>query len=282
MRHAAGSSKTVLTVLRGGLYGLFDAVFPRCCIGCNEIIEGERGDLCDRCTAGLDEAAAVFSCPKCGRSVHRMSVIDGRCRGCRSEATWNIRELVRIGEYTGLLRDSIIRLKHIGEDADARLLGGRLAAAIATRPWASELEMLVPVPMHRMRRWQRPCDHALVLAQAVSHSLSRRLGRRLPVRSAAVWRKHYSPSQTYYQTRNERFENVKDCFEATKHPGVEGKTICIIDNIVVSGATLHELSKVLRKAGARRIYAAVAARSALAGDARIAAPPLAVGTQSPG
>lgn len=268
MRRGSSTSLAMLAALHAGLHGLFDAVFPRCCIGCNEVIEGERGDLCEDCTADLAAAAAVYSCPKCGRSAHRMSVIDGRCRGCRSEPTWNIRELVRIGEYTGLLRASIIRLKHIGDEADARLLGTRLAAAIATRPWASDLEMLVPVPMHRMRRWQRPCDHAFVLAQAVSAALPRSLGRRIPVRNAAVWRNRYAPSQTRYQTRHERFANVKDCFAPTKHPGVEGKTVCLVDNIVVSGATLYELSKVLRKAGARNVYAAVAARSALAGDPR--------------
>lgn len=246
---------------------MIDAVFPQTCLGCTALIPGERGDLCDACARELDAAAAAFACPKCGRSVRRLSVIEGRCRGCRSETTWNISELVRIGEYTGPLRDSIVRLKFTGADADARLLGGRLAAAIATRPWSASLDMLVPVPMHRRRRRQRPCDHALVLAKFAAEALARRLRRRLPVRNAAVWRKKYSPSQTHYQTRNERFQNVKDCFEATRRPGVEGKTVCIIDNIVVSGATLYELSKVLRKAGAKRIYAAVAARSGLTGPA---------------
>ncbi len=40
----------------------------------------------------------------------------------------------------------------------------------------------------------------------------------------------------------------------------------IVDNLVTSGATVCELSKVLRRAGAKRIYAAAIARTVLSGD----------------
>ena len=45
-----------------------------------------------------------------------------------------------------------------------------------------------------------------------------------------------------------------------------GKTVCIVDNLMSTGATVTEVSKVLRRAGAKRIYAAVVARPAAPGD----------------
>jgi predicted amidophosphoribosyltransferase len=47
---------------------------------------------------------------------------------------------------------------------------------------------------------------------------------------------------------------------------VQGMTVCIVDNLLVTGATVCEVSKVLRKAGAKKIYAAVAARTVSGGD----------------
>ncbi|RMF74670.1 MAG: hypothetical protein D6744_14295, partial [Planctomycetota bacterium] len=67
-------------------------------------------------------------------------------------------------------------------------------------------------------------------------------------------------------SRTARFENVRGCFAPTRRPAVAGARVCIVDNLLVTGATIHEVAKVLRAAGARRIYAAVAARTVMSGD----------------
>jgi predicted amidophosphoribosyltransferase len=95
----------------------------------------------------------------------------------------------------------------------------------------------------------------------------------IPVRNAAVRRVKYSVSQTRTPSQAQRFKNVKDCFGPARRPQVAGKTVCIIDNLLVTGATIHEVSKVLRRAGAKRIHAAVLARSSLPGDPQPKPPP---------
>jgi len=183
------------------------------------------------------------------------------CARCRTERFWNVAGVARIGEYREeSLRRLLVGLKFTGRERQADYLGELLADALGKRKWIGEVEALVPVPMHRLRRWQRPCDHAQMLAEAVS----RRLG--VPVRKAAVRRVKYSISQTRTVSQAARFRNVKGCFGPTHRPKIAGKTVCIIDNLLVTGATIHEVSKVLRKAGAKRIYAAVVARASLPGD----------------
>ncbi|MEW6252094.1 MAG: phosphoribosyltransferase family protein, partial [Planctomycetota bacterium] len=198
------------------------------------------------------------------------------------EAHWNVAGVARVGAYGEVERRVLLGLKYRGHERNAGVLAEWLAEALARQPWGRELEALVPVPMHWLRRLQRPCDHARVLAEA----LGRRLN--LPV-VRLVRRARHSPSQTGMTTKTQRFENVKGCFapplwwlpaqgpwawrRGRLAARVAGRTVCIIDNLLVTGATVTEVSKVLRRAGARRIYVAVVSRAPSPGDAPAGAPP---------
>jgi ComF family protein len=246
---------------------VLDAVLPQTCCSCASWIPAGAGPLCDDCRAALEATAALPYCPRCARTAAPLSIHEQDCARCRSEQFWNVRGIVRVGEYgEEALRRLLLGLKFAGHDRQADLLGELLADALRGAPWFDEIEVLAPVPMHRLRRWQRPCDHA----QALAESAARRLG--LPVQRAAVRRVKYARSQIKTLSRAERFRNVKDCFGPARFSKVAGATVCIVDNLLVSGATIHEVSKVLRQSGAKRIYAAVAARAHLPGDPRAASP----------
>lgn len=240
---------------------LLDAVLPQTCVACAVPTPAGQGLLCGVCDDELRHAAALPRCGRCGRTVHAAAIRGRECGLCHREAFWNVGGIARIGPYScGALRAMILSLKYRGTERTAEPLADLLAGALRREPWIGEVEMLVPVPMHWLRRWQRPCDHANLLAAA----LGDRLG--IAVRSAAVRRPRYGPSQTRAASRYARFESVRGCFAPARGARVEGRVVCIVDNLLVSGATIHEVSKVLRHAGARRVYAAVAARSVLPGE----------------
>lgn len=219
--------------------------------------------MCDACDGLLRDGRQVSYCPRCGRTAHAAGLAADGCGPCRREAFWNVAGVARVGPYScEPLRRLLVNVKYGGQERCAVLLGELLVEALGRCTWVEEVECLVPVPMHWLRRFQRPCDHARLLAEAVS----RRLG--VGVQHAAVRRRTYAPSQTAAPTRHARFQNVRDCFAVRRGTRVADRCVCIIDNLCVTGATIHEVSKVLRRAGARRIYAAVAARSVLPGDAQ--------------
>ncbi|MFO0838576.1 MAG: phosphoribosyltransferase family protein [Phycisphaerae bacterium] len=195
----------------------------------------------------------------------RESIWEDSCPQCRREAFWNIAGSVRAGLYRQPLKPLILALKYGGKERNADVFGALLADSIRSAAWSRDIELLVPVPMNRWRRFARPCDHARLIADATAQRL------RIPVR-AAVRRVRNTPSQARATSRQARFDNVRGCFAPSRRPGVEGKTVCIIDNLLVSGATICEVSKALRRAGAKHIYAAVVARSVTPGeiDAEIA------------
>jgi ComF family protein len=247
--------------VRAALAPLLDALLPQTCVSCDTWIAAYEPPTCPDCRAALEATIALPYCPFCGRTVSPLSIHEKNCARCRTERFWNVGGIARVGEYREeALRRMLVELKFTGGERQADYLGHLLADAMRKAPWVGEIDALVPVPMHRLRRWQRPCDHAQMLADAVSRRL------KIPVRRAAVRRVKYSVSQTRTVSQAARFKNVQGCFGPSRRPKIAGQTVCIIDNLLVTGATIHEVSKVLRKAGARRIYAAVVARASLPGD----------------
>jgi len=232
---------------------------------------------CAACHAVLDGRRRLPYCRRCGRTLPAAAIHTDGCARCRTEAFWNVAAVARAGPYVGGLRDLLLDLKYRGQERNAEYAGDLLADELRGCDWPGTLDALVPVPMHWLRRCQRPCDHARLLAEA----LSRRLN--VPV-VRLLRRARHAPSQTRQHGKVARFENVRGCFAtrgwwrerlpAWLRPwlgwwpaaDLRGKTVCIVDNLIVAGATVHEVAKMLRKAGVRRVYAAVVARGPAPGD----------------
>jgi len=247
--------------LRGAWYGLADVLLPQTCITCGLWIPAGTGATCERCAQEIATLRQASYCPRCGRTMAVPAIHGKSCARCIHEPFWNIAGVARIGAYQGVLRPLITQLKYRGHERNAVFAAELLAAAMQRAGWAADIAGLVPVPMSWLRRVQRPCDHAALLATALGKQLGLRV---MPV----VRRLKHRPSQTNLASRQSRFANVKDCFGPKRFGArsVGGKTICIVDNLITSGATVCELSKVLRRAGAKKLYAAVIARAVLLGD----------------
>jgi ComF family protein len=258
----------VVRALRYVAYHLLDALLPQTCVSCGEWVPAGRGLACESCHDELLTALKRPYCPRCGRTVLPPSIHEDGCTRCRSEHFWNLAGVARVCAYEPAARGAILDLKYRGQERNAEYLADLLAAAIRAWPWAGKLHALVPVPMHWLRRWQRPCDHARLLAEALGQRL------KLPV-LRCVRRVRHGPSQTGIPSKQQRFENVRGCFGPAGGlwMRVRGRCVCIVDNLMATGATVHEVSKVLRRLGAGPIYAAVIARTAAPGDRPGALPP---------
>ncbi|MBL8880778.1 MAG: ComF family protein [Phycisphaerales bacterium] len=257
LRAMRGLSNTA----RGCAAEMLDAIWPGECIACQNRIDAQcapvvRPGLCAACADLVAPLLASGYCPRCARTARPESIHERGCAWCRTERVWNIAGIARLGPYESPLRELLCDLKFRGSQRAANWISDRLAVELRRQSWFDRIETLVPVPMHWLRRLQRPCAHARVLAEA----LGARLG--LPVRSW-VWRRRYAPSQMQIASRHARMENVADCFGPPlwKLGRIRGRRICIVDNLVVSAATIHEVSKVLRSLGAAEIYVATACRA---------------------
>ncbi len=108
--------------------------------------------------------------------------------------------------------------------------------------------LIIPVPISGKRRRERGYNQAEILAEEIK-KLDKtgmlEIGRNL------ITKKHV-PAQTSLP-RSERMENMKRAFIVTKPEKIQGRNIIILDDVITTGATAREMSRVLKEAGALHV-----------------------------
>ena len=127
------------------------------------------------------------------------------------------------------------------------------AAALAGRVEA--IDFLVPVPLAPLRFARRGFNQAGELARALGSA------SKTPVRFAAIEHTHaWAAAQSRLGARA-RLENSRGAFRAAKD--LSGARICIVDDVITTGATCSAVAAALRAAGASEVIAVAVAATAL-------------------
>jgi ComF family protein len=113
-------------------------------------------------------------------------------------------------------------------------------------------DCLLPVPLHPARQRERGFNQSLELA----NNLARALGVR--IEAGLVARIKQTPPQASLPW-DERKRAIRNAFSVRGEVG--GRHIALVDDVMTTGASLHELAKVLKAAGARRVDCWVLART---------------------
>ena len=134
----------------------------------------------------------------------------------------------------------------------ARLaLAGFFARALASRPMP-EVDLIVPMPLHPRRLAERGFNQALEIARG----LARHLGR--PIEPRGVLRVKDTQPQTELPYE-ERAKNLRGAFLCKLD--LSGASVAVLDDVMTTGATLNELARALKRAGATRVENLVIART---------------------
>ena len=115
--------------------------------------------------------------------------------------------------------------------------------------------MIVPVPLHSLKKREREFNQADRLAKYLSNAIG------VPMDTSILKRVEPTQSQTRL-SRTERAENVKKAFALRASVDLKGMHIILIDDILTTGATTSACAGVLRKAGAAKIQVWTVARGA--------------------
>lgn len=203
---------------------LKDLIWPRRCILCHKPVGPEADRVCASCAAALPEP------------------ISGARRGTHygrwAAALW----------YEGPVRESFLRFKFGGCRFYAEYYGPWLANAVK-KQLGEGFDVMTYVPISRLRRRRRGYDQTLLLAEAA--------GRELNMTPVCTLKKR---SLVKPQSRTigpeERQKNIRGAFRVTEPGFVRGKRVLLIDDVLTTGATVSEASRVLLEAGAKRVDAA--------------------------
>jgi ComF family protein len=158
---------------------------------------------------------------------------------------------VILAGYDDAVRSAVLGAKRPGSELKAAGLATLLVERHRERMEAWDIDLVVPVPMHWLRRLARGTSSADLLA--------RHIARGLGVSSRGLlWRTRATPTQNALPPEA-RAENVRGAFHAT--PVAAGKRILLVDDVTTTGSTLDACRDALKAAGAESVYAAVIARA---------------------
>jgi len=177
------------------------------------------------------------------------------CGECRSDAPLFARAMA-YGSYDGGLRELIHLLKYGRVRPAASVLGRMLAEVI--QGFGSEFvsAVIVPVPLHRSKLRQRGFNQAEEIARAALKDLQR---NELKLAAGVLSRRRTTESQTGLSDQQRR-QNVRGAFVVASPSEVAGEDVLLVDDVFTTGATVSECARVLRRAGADRVFVATVAR----------------------
>jgi ComF family protein len=172
------------------------------------------------------------------------------------------------GSYEGGLRDLIHMLKYEGVRPAANVLGRMLAEVLdGLHPAMGDAKVLVvPVPLHIAKQRQRGFNQSEMIAKiALKLAPS---GNDYAFVADALERTRDTQSQIGL-TRHQRRENLRGAFRV-KHPDlIASQQVLLVDDVLTTGTTASECARILRRAGASKVWVATVART-LKADAQFA------------
>jgi ComF family protein len=145
-------------------------------------------------------------------------------------------------------------MKHLRGEAVAEALAEAWAVRAETQFLETGAALIVPVPLHWRRRWQRGYNQSETLARILADKLH------LPSRPHLLRRIRNTPHQVQ-QSATARQDNVRGAFVARRRPELIGTIVLLVDDVLTTGSTVNEAAKALRTAGAAKVFVAVAAVS---------------------
>ena len=217
------------------------------------------GTVIESLARALLEAVLPADCPVCAGPMGRHK--GGVCLSCWDEIRESDRSiqlrpgrqlesLTTIGSYEGRLRAIIRCLKFSDLPGLGEPLGERLAGRLPLE--ATKADLIVPVPLHGLRRWRRGYNQAERIAASLHSCLGIPVARNLLVRSRAT-------AAQSGRSRRGRLANVRGAFRARNMAGAVN--VLLVDDVVTTGATMRECARILKTAGVRSVHAAAAART---------------------
>jgi len=225
--------------------------------------------LCHICRTFIPDAGPVHICRSCRDQMRPVSYplcqvcgipfagigADHPCGGCLKKPPSF--DAARAGfVYDGHCRELIHAFKYQNKTLLRRPLA-LLAGECLTEFVASQHpDLVVPVPLHRKRLHSRGFNQAVLLGELLAHEW------RLPLERRALQRIRWTEPQLSLSA-DERRENVTGAFAVANSVAVAGKRVLLVDDVLTTGSTVEECSRMLKRAGALNVVVATVARTVL-------------------
>ena len=232
-----------------------NTLLPPRCLKCGKVLSLQNG-LCADCFNKIHFISEPM-CYRCGRpfasEMHLKSGAKHICGSCLKEKRplFTIRRSAFM--YDDESKNLILDFKFKDKTFYAQTLANMMLIA-GKDIWALNPDMILPVPIHRLRLLKRRYNQSAVLVKY----LSAKTGIAADYETLD---RHENTIPQVQLSGQARRKNLKNAFAVIVPDKIKGKKIVLIDDVETTGSTLNECAKVLKKAGADKIYALTAARA---------------------
>lgn len=215
--------------------GFLDVLFPAKCLSCRRA----GNYLCEACQS-LIPWHAEAKCLACGKRA-----IGGYTHpACLGK--WGLDRALLLAHHRGPIRKLIQGLKYKRLTRESDFLTDLIMSRLNKRDFKGF--MVTPVPLHFTRHLGRGFNQSDLLGRGLSARLN------ILYKDGLLYR----PSKTISQVdldKSERASNVRGAFKVADKTAVLGTRILLVDDVITTGSTVKECAKVLKRAGAKEVWA---------------------------
>jgi ComF family protein len=216
------------------------------CIACQAF---QEKTLCDACTEIMSNEG-LFNyecCSSCGTPLETAELTNNRCHACMVEPPYFDATLC-LDRYDGILQNALHALKYHRRVAFAHGLADAWNIFMSQAGINSDASFLLPVPLST----QKLCDRGFNQAWEICRRLQ--CGPHIQKLPNALKRRHHEQTQAQ-ASRKLRSQAVYEMFYLEKSylKQLQNSNVIVFDDVITTGATLHEIARILKENGATRV-----------------------------
>jgi len=216
-------------------FTILNLLYPQDCLICsNRIHEAKDARLCAPCNNRIMRYA----------DTPHWSFTE---QGLAFDAAYHV------ADYDDIVKRCICLMKYGGKRQLSDTLGGLMTEYAERNMNFNSIDMFVPVPLHPVKLRERQFNQSDLIAGHLAQKFNKKLENKW------IKRIRYTPQQAGL-SRDKRFRNIKGAFLVRQDADFYGKSVMLIDDVMATGATLHECAKAIKSAGAKKVYAFTLAR----------------------
>ena len=222
---------------------LTDLFYPRLCHACGRALLQHEIVICNYCRVQL---------PKTNFHVKADNPIE--------VLFWGRADIKAATAYYKYVKDGkvqhlIHQMKYQGFSEIGTYVGETYGSLLASSPRFSEIDIVVPVPLHRSKLRKRGFNQSEMFAKGLSRSMN------IILDSTNLYRTRASSTQTK-KSRWERYKNVNKIFDVHEPKKFMGKNILLVDDVITTGSTIEACANVLNEIEGVNVYVASMASAA--------------------
>jgi ComF family protein len=208
------------TLLRDLAAGFLHLLYPRLCVACQSEIPSGEDCFCLKCRLKL-QASDMYRQPDnefTRRFWGRLPLQAGAAQYYFTRKS--------------AIQKALHALKYRNQPDIGLQLGRRFGRLLTTAPGFSEVQLIVPVPLHPLRERLRGYNQSQMFGQGLAETMQ------VPIAPRALARRRHTHTQTR-KKRLDRFDNMQSIFYVQEPAVLQGKHVLLVDDILTTGATLE-------------------------------------------